>query len=364
MLDLALVIKLGVTAIALTWVAGIVMMRNRQTLHVVWAIFCVGLAAVMLREVYTPAQLGVMEPVLIIASCATCSLFWLVARALFRPVVPVGRAELLLVGGIFAPTVIKQIMLAANAEAVLGSSVQTQVFDGLGGFQTLLSSTVLVLAFWEGIRGWTPTLSLNEKRMRGLFLATFGLCLSTCVMLLDHGDANLPADIMAATQAACALAILMVTSVAVRYREQNPLPAPDSVQRPVLTADARLEARELARRIHALMEQDAPYLDPDFKVAGLARRLREPEYKVSRAISAGLEAPNFNRYVNSWRVEHAKALLADPAQAREPILNIALDSGFASLGPFNRAFKDMTGQTPRSFRKLGLASDNPVARTA
>ncbi|WP_203293348.1 helix-turn-helix domain-containing protein [Maricaulis parjimensis] len=364
MLDFVLAIKLGVAAVALTWILGIVMMPKRQTLHIVWAIFCGGLAAVMLREVFTPAQLGVMGPALIIASCASCSLFWLVSRALFRPNAAVGWPQLLLVGGIFAPTVIKQFLLAIQADTVLGAAAQAQLFESLSHGQTLLSSTVLVLSFWEGVRGWSPALPANEKRLRGLFLATFGLCVSTCVMVLDHGSANLPADLMAAIQAICALAILAVTSVAVRYRERHPLPVETPTSRPVLADEAREEAREMARRIRALMEQDAPYLDPDFKVAGLARRLREPDYKISRAITAGLEAPNFNRYVNGWRVEHAKGLLADPSLVKEPVLNIALDSGFASLGPFNRAFKEMTGQTPRDYRKARLETDPGLARLA
>ena len=364
MLDLVLANKLGVAAIALTWIAVIVMMPRRQTLHIVWAIFCGGLAAVMLREVFTPAQLGPMGPALIIASCATCSLFWLVARALFRPGAVIGWPQLVLVGGIFAPTVIKQGLLAVNAEAMLGTAAQAQLFESLSQGQTLLSSTVLVLSFWEGVRGWSPALPANEKRLRGLFLATFGLCVSTCVMLLDHGNANLPPAFMAATQALCALAILIVTSIAVRFRAHHPLAHPQPPARPALSAESQQEARDMARRIHALMEQDAPYLDPDFKVATLARRLREPDYKVSRAITAGLEAPNFNRYVNGWRVAYAKGRLADPERDREPILNIALDSGFASLGPFNRAFKDVTGQTPREFRKARAGHDAALIRTA
>ena len=34
-----------------------------------------------------------------------------------------------------------------------------------------------------------------------------------------------------------------------------------------------------------------------------------------------------------------------------PVLTIALDSGFQSLGPFNRAFKADTGMTPTEYRK-------------
>jgi AraC-like DNA-binding protein len=37
-----------------------------------------------------------------------------------------------------------------------------------------------------------------------------------------------------------------------------------------------------------------------------------------------------------------------------PILTIAMDAGFQSLGPFNRAFKADTGLTPTEFRRLAL----------
>jgi len=36
-------------------------------------------------------------------------------------------------------------------------------------------------------------------------------------------------------------------------------------------------------------------------------------------------------------------------------LTIAMDSGFPSLDPFNRAFKADTGLTPTEFRRLALA---------
>jgi AraC-like DNA-binding protein len=36
------------------------------------------------------------------------------------------------------------------------------------------------------------------------------------------------------------------------------------------------------------------------------------------------------------------------------VLTIALDLGYASLGPFNRAFKEMTGITPTAYRQQEL----------
>ena len=355
MLDAALFIKLAVAAMALVWIGRILVMRSRTVLHVCWAVFCGGLTAVMIREV-TGDSTGAFAPALAIASCGTCSVFWLVARALFRPVAPIGWPQLLLVGGIFAPAVILQTLQLTGLSGAMPAPALAQLSEGLGGFQTLLSSTVLVLSFWEGVRGWTPALPANEKRLRGLFLATFGLCVSTCVMLLDHGDANLPADLMAAIQASCALAILLVISVAVRYRELHPLPV-EADSRPAPAAGP--DDIALGHRIRSLMEAEQPFLDPGFKVADLARRLQEPEYRVSRAITAGLKASNFNRFVNAYRIETACRMLVDPALRREPVLNIALDAGFASLGPFNRAFKDRTGQTPREFRRAALTESPP-----
>jgi AraC-like DNA-binding protein len=53
--------------------------------------------------------------------------------------------------------------------------------------------------------------------------------------------------------------------------------------------------------------------------------------------------------------------LADPGQADVAILTIALDTGFQSIGPFNRAFKAQTGMTPTAYRKQAESrTDGPI----
>ena len=42
-------------------------------------------------------------------------------------------------------------------------------------------------------------------------------------------------------------------------------------------------------------------------------------------------------------------------------LTIALDAGFQSIGPFNRAFKIETGMTPSEFRRVRLAASYGAA---
>jgi AraC-like DNA-binding protein len=72
-----------------------------------------------------------------------------------------------------------------------------------------------------------------------------------------------------------------------------------------------------------------------------------------RKVLAGrLAYRNFNVFLNNHRIEEAKAALADPSQAEVPVITIAMDAGFQSLGPFNRAFKATTGVTPTEYRKL------------
>ena len=78
-----------------------------------------------------------------------------------------------------------------------------------------------------------------------------------------------------------------------------------------------------------------------------------PEHRLRPLINDHLGFRNFSAFVNAARIEAAKRLLADPAQARTTIAAIAFDLGFGSLGPFNRAFKEATGKTPTEFRRGG-----------
>ncbi len=79
-----------------------------------------------------------------------------------------------------------------------------------------------------------------------------------------------------------------------------------------------------------------------------------PEYRLRRVINQQLGYRNFNAFINRWRLDEARAALADPARRALPVLSIALEAGFQSIGPFNRAFKTSTGLTPTEFRKQKL----------
>jgi len=95
-------------------------------------------------------------------------------------------------------------------------------------------------------------------------------------------------------------------------------------------------------------------------IAMLAAELDLPAYRLRQVINEGLGYRNFNAFLNRYRIDEAKAALADASQRGVPVLTIAIDAGFQSIGPFNRAFKADTGMTPTEFRRDGLAGARSV----
>ena len=92
------------------------------------------------------------------------------------------------------------------------------------------------------------------------------------------------------------------------------------------------------------------YRQEGLTITAVAARLGVPEYRRRRAINQGLGARNFNPCLNDFRIGEAQGALADPEQRAVPILTIALDAGFGSLAPFNRAFRLANGCTPSEFQ--------------
>jgi AraC-like DNA-binding protein len=91
-------------------------------------------------------------------------------------------------------------------------------------------------------------------------------------------------------------------------------------------------------------------------IAALGAEIGVPEHRLRGVINQRLGFRNFPTFINSYRIAAAKEVLADPGEARRTILEIAYDVGFASLGPFNKAFRDQAGESPSEFRRRALDS--------
>ncbi|MGY4473050.1 helix-turn-helix domain-containing protein [Bradyrhizobium sp. USDA 3364] len=133
-------------------------------------------------------------------------------------------------------------------------------------------------------------------------------------------------------------------------------------------ADLSAPDRASLHRLKHLMATERAYREEGLTIGLLAARIGMPEYRLRTLINDGLGHRNFNAFVNRYRLDDAKAALGDPGQAEVPVLTIALDAGFQSLAPFNRAFKADTGLTPSAFRRRAtggqnVANDVEIARS-
>lgn len=111
----------------------------------------------------------------------------------------------------------------------------------------------------------------------------------------------------------------------------------------------------LLRRLDHLMNVERTYRQEGLAIGALAARLDVPEHRLRQAINEGLGYRNFNAFLNRYRIEDARLALSDVTQREVPVLTIAMDAGFQSIGPFNRAFKAETGVTPTEFRREALS---------
>ena len=119
------------------------------------------------------------------------------------------------------------------------------------------------------------------------------------------------------------------------------------------------DARQVAT-LEALMTVQRVYREPSLTIAALALRMGLPEHRLRRLINQGLGHRHFSAFLNAYRIADAKRALHDPALAEVPVLTIAMDAGFQSIGPFNRAFKAETGLTPTEFRRQRNADESAL----
>lgn len=106
-------------------------------------------------------------------------------------------------------------------------------------------------------------------------------------------------------------------------------------------------------RIRDLMEQGA-YLNSGLTIGALANEMNIPEHRLRKLINNGLGYRNFATFINDHRIDKAKHELAKSDMASTQITTLAFDVGYASLAPFNRAFRERTGMSPSEFREQML----------
>jgi AraC-like DNA-binding protein len=277
-----------------------------------------------------------------VSSVMAAPLLWLFARLWFDDRARVGARNWALIGGFAAlPLTQLALVIVAGRFSIL---IWTLVRIGMIGFG--------LSAMWVAWRGRDSDLVEPRRAFRlALIVAIGGFVLWVNALEFGHVLGRVTAQAQMGTQ----LAIVAVTLAAVAglhaARSPHlfaPPPAPEPAGEP-LPARAVVES-PLTARLRHVMGHDRAYRAEGFSLTALAQLLGEPEYRVRRAINGELGFRNFTAFLNTYRLAEVKVALADPAQREVPILTIAIDAGFGSLGPFNRAFREAEGMTPSEWR--------------
>jgi AraC-like DNA-binding protein len=105
---------------------------------------------------------------------------------------------------------------------------------------------------------------------------------------------------------------------------------------------------EIISQVSLAMKEKELYKQADFNLQRLSKHLNSNPSYLSQAINHHL-GMRFNDYINQFRVEEAKQQLLAPQNRHLTIEAIAELCGFQSKSTFFRAFKKVTGLTPKQF---------------
>ncbi len=216
----------------------------------------------------------------------------------------------------------------------------------------LTSMTVVLHAIVSVTRGSLDDLSEPRRRFRLCFVGCIsGVSIFILALELIYVGQPEPAWFQPTVAIVIAAAVLIM-AVPLLTRSADLLPDSPRLETPAPALDRG--DQELHRRLVEAMESRA-YSRTGLTIRQLGEELSIPEHHLRTLINARLGYKNFSTFLNGYRIEEACARLQDPKEARISVLTHALDAGFASLAPFNRAFKQSQNMTPTAYRRSALA---------
>lgn len=225
------------------------------------------------------------------------------------------------------------------------------VWPRLGSVAALMQTLFAGLAIYWTVADWRVDLVESRRRVRAATLAAIGLVtlvsgLLTRVLIAPDSPANYAAHVALtmADLAILAVVLFQLTSGDVGQRlDFGSAP-------PRRRAPAAPEPDPALARLTDLLEDERVWQQEGLSLKGLAARVGLPEYRLRKLIHEQLGYRNFNALLHEHRIREACRQLSDPALARLPILSIALSVGYASVGTFNRGFREIMGVAPSEWR--------------
>ena len=352
-LDLAL--RAGTTALLLVLAASLFRDYRGVVAGRLAAAFALGSAAhAVTYAIGSTSPVSIWHAPLIAISTGNIVVFWLFTRALFDDAFKMRLWHALIWAAVAGFSFVNCAWIApASAGNVRFSVIAIN----------LLVLGFIALAVGQTIASWSADLVEGRRRLRVFIVsaaALYGGINAILQMLISGREAadvanTANAALLAAIVAAICYSMLRVAATDLFPVAPVAAAVPNVPDSAIAAQDSSVADQRLVDALMRLMADERIYRHDNITIGTLATKLSIPEYKLRRLINQRLGYRNFNVFLNNHRIEEAKAALADPSQAEVPVITIAMDAGFQSLGPFNRAFKATTGVTPTEYRRLNEA---------
>src|ERR1700722_6847838 len=346
--DIAL--RAGTTALLMLLAASVLRDYGGVVAARLTAAFALGAVThVVTYVIGPPAPLPHWHPPLLALSTGNVVVFWLLTRALFDDAFELRWWHALLWAAVTAFSFVNCTWIATSA-----SNARIAIIAG-----NLLSLGFIILAVGQTIASWSADLVEGRRRLRVFIVssaALYGGMNAVLQISMPGGEAADIANTVNALVLACIVAAITWSMMRVDGADLFRAPSgiiatADAASQSIIVEDSPAADKKLLDALMRLMAEGRIYRPEGMTIGSLATKLRVPEYRLRRLINQELGYRNFNVFLNDHRIEEAKAALADPSQAEVPVITIAMDAGFQSLGPFNRAFKATTGVTPTEYRR-------------
>jgi AraC-like DNA-binding protein len=345
-LTLGLILRVvGVTLLALIVLS---VLRTRERSHRTWSVawLAASVAAFLLTSI--PGAGGFFGAFIypLTALCSTHPVwFWICSRLLFSDRATLRTSDVLCLG----------------AMGIAGVLYQSQVALGIAFPAASLAFACLApLTVYFGMAG---DLDLRRRQLRRWFVPAVSIYLATVIVtqaiVLFQGRPT-PAPLVLLNLGIIVTAAAVVLSTFVQLRVVNWIAAIDA---PPTVALSKLE-QSVLDRLERRFVPERLYAREALTIADLATLLGTQEHVLRRVVNHGLGFRNFNDFLHTYRLKEAAERLGDPQLRRIPVLTIALEVGYGSVGPFNRAFKERFGVTPTEYRRQNHPPHAPFPESA
>lgn len=227
-----------------------------------------------------------------------------------------------------------------------GRSLPAGLTAGLNIATQLISLGFVIAGMYVALITRPADLVEKRLRFRSVFISMTALLIGITLIVEATSLARESKDLLQVMQRSAILVLtgyFLISNFAFKpgffFRE---IPKPKKVAQ----NDPILE-----EQLATLLNEKKIYRNEGLTIKELAEIMQVQEYRLRRLINGQMEFRNFNDFLNQYRVNEACDILSDPSQNDKTILEIAYALGYQSIGPFNKAFKELKNTTPTAFRK-------------